>query len=86
MGTFSITATGLVLRQMAVVGKHADGTTGAGQRSLHRLGFHEIPIINVANACATGSNAIYLARQMIQASTSSHLVSLHTLCSRSEGC
>ena len=39
--------------------------TGNGQRCLYELGMHGIPIFNVANACATGSNALFLARQMI---------------------
>jgi acetyl-CoA acetyltransferase len=51
--------------EQAVVGKLSD-TGGTGQRSLYRLGFYGIPIINVANACATGSNALYLCRQMIE--------------------
>jgi len=40
--------------------------TGAGQRSLYPLGFYNIPIYNVSNACATGSNALLLARQFVQ--------------------
>jgi len=39
---------------------------GAGQRSLYPLGIMGIPIYNVHNACATGSNALFLARQFIQ--------------------
>jgi len=38
---------------------------GAGQRSLYPLGIYDIPIYNVANACATGSNALFLARQFV---------------------
>jgi acetyl-CoA acetyltransferase len=38
---------------------------GAGQRSLYPMGITEIPIHNVHNACATGSNALYLARQAV---------------------
>jgi acetyl-CoA acetyltransferase len=40
-------------------------STGNGQRCLYELGMHGIPIFNVANACATGSNALFLARQMV---------------------
>lgn len=36
-----------------------------GQRCLYELGMTGIPIHNVANACATGSNAIFLARSFI---------------------
>jgi len=40
-------------------------TGGTAQRSLHRLGFHSIPLFNVSNACASGSNALYFCRQLI---------------------
>jgi len=40
---------------------------GYGQRSLYPLGIYDIPIVNCHNACATGSNALYLARQMVSA-------------------
>jgi acetyl-CoA acetyltransferase len=36
-----------------------------GQRSLYELGMTGIPIHNVANACATGSNALFLCRSFI---------------------
>ena len=35
-----------------------------GQRVLYDIGMTGIPIHNVVNACATGSNALYLARQV----------------------
>ena len=41
-------------------------TSEAGQRSLYDMGIYDIPIYNVANACATGSNAVFLARQFVQ--------------------
>lgn len=34
--------------------------TGNGQRCLYEMGMNGIPVFNVANACATGSNALYL--------------------------
>jgi acetyl-CoA acetyltransferase len=37
-----------------------------GQRSLYEMGLTGIPIFNVANACATGSNALYLARSFVE--------------------
>jgi len=40
-------------------------TAGSGQRSLYRLGVTGIPIFNVANACATGSNALYMSKVLI---------------------
>lgn len=42
------------------------GDTTSGQRALYEVGMTRIPIFNVNNACATGSSAIYLARQAIQ--------------------
>lgn len=42
-----------------------DQTGGTAQRSLHRLGFHSIPLFNLSNACASGSNALYACRQLI---------------------
>lgn len=52
-----------LIEQAAVGNMFANG---AGQRSLYPLGIMDIPIYNVHNACATGSNALYLARQFIQ--------------------
>jgi len=48
----------------AVVGR-LNETAGTGQRSLYRLGVTGVPIFNVANACATGSNAVYMSRMLI---------------------
>lgn len=36
-----------------------------GQQSLYQMGMKGIPIFNVSNACATGSNALYLARNFV---------------------
>jgi acetyl-CoA acetyltransferase len=41
------------------------GDSTAGQRVLYEVGMTGIPIINVNNNCATGSTALYLARQAI---------------------
>ena len=43
---------------------YADST--AGQRALYQVGMTGIPIMNVNNNCATGSSALYLARQAIE--------------------
>ncbi|MCL4714359.1 MAG: lipid-transfer protein [Hyphomonadaceae bacterium] len=43
------------------------GDTTAGQSVLYRVGLSGIPIVNVNNACSTGSTALYLARQMVEA-------------------
>lgn len=42
------------------------GDTCSGQRALYEVGLSGIPIFNVNNACASGSSAIYLARQAIE--------------------
>ncbi|MDQ8027339.1 MAG: lipid-transfer protein [Brevundimonas sp.] len=44
---------------------YADST--AGQSALYRVGCTGIPVVNVNNNCATGSTALWLARQMIEA-------------------
>lgn len=41
------------------------GDTCSGERVLYDLGMTGIPITNVTNACATGSNALFLARQAV---------------------
>jgi sterol carrier protein 2 len=43
------------------------GDSTAGQSALYRVGVTGIPIINVNNNCSTGSTALYLARQMVEA-------------------
>lgn len=42
------------------------GDSTAGQRALYRVGRTGAPIINVNNNCATGSTALWLARQAIE--------------------
>lgn len=41
------------------------GDTCSGQTALYALGMTQIPIINVNNACSTGSTALFLARQAV---------------------
>lgn len=41
----------------------------AGQRALYELGLTGIPIVNVNNNCASGSTALMLAREWVQAGT-----------------
>lgn len=43
------------------------GETCAGQRVLYDVGLTGVPIFNVNNACASGSSALFLARQAISA-------------------
>src|SRR5580658_498309 len=42
------------------------GDSTAGQAAVYRLGLSGVPIINVNNNCATGSSALFLARQAVQ--------------------
>ncbi|MBM7061290.1 lipid-transfer protein [Pseudomonas sp. UL073] len=42
------------------------GDSTCGQKALYRVGMTGIPLINVNNNCATGSSALYLARQAVQ--------------------
>jgi len=41
--------------------------SAAGQRALYDLGLTGIPVVNVNNNCATGSTALLLAREWVQA-------------------
>ncbi|WP_174286232.1 lipid-transfer protein [Sphingomonas bacterium] len=52
--------------QQAYVG-YVYGDSTAGQSALYRVGVTGIPIVNVNNNCSTGSTALYLARQMVEA-------------------
>ncbi|MBF6350168.1 lipid-transfer protein [Nocardia flavorosea] len=42
---------------------HADST--AGQRAVYELGMTGIPVMNLNNNCASGSSALYYARQLV---------------------
>ena len=43
------------------------GDSTSGQRVIYRVGMTGIPIINVNNNCSSGSTALYLARQAVEA-------------------
>ncbi|WP_280417746.1 lipid-transfer protein [Nocardia carnea] len=43
------------------------GDSTSGQKALYHLGQTGIPIINVNNNCSSGSSALYLARQAVEA-------------------
>lgn len=43
------------------------GDSTAGQAAVYGLGLSGVPIVNVNNNCATGSSALFLARQAVQA-------------------
>ncbi|MGG1674363.1 lipid-transfer protein [Neobacillus sp. NRS-1170] len=42
------------------------GDSTCGQASLYKVGMTGIPVINVNNNCASGSSALYLARQAVE--------------------
>ncbi|KAL2374769.1 acetyl-CoA acyltransferase [Blastomyces gilchristii SLH14081] len=44
---------------------YAYGDSTSGQRVFYQFGMTGIPIINVNNACTTGSSGLYLARQSL---------------------
>ncbi|KAK2813888.1 hypothetical protein FQN50_000289 [Emmonsiellopsis sp. PD_5] len=44
---------------------YAYGDSTSGQRVFYQFGMTGIPIVNVNNACATGSSGLYLARQSL---------------------
>jgi len=43
------------------------GDSTAGQAAVYGLGMSGVPVVNVNNNCATGSSALFLARQAVQA-------------------
>ncbi|PGH20096.1 hypothetical protein AJ80_03664 [Polytolypa hystricis UAMH7299] len=45
---------------------YAYGDSTCGQRVFYQFGMTGIPIVNVNNACATGSSGLYLARESIR--------------------
>lgn len=54
--------------QQAYVG-FVIGDTTSGQQALYQVGLSGIPIVNVNNACSTGSSALFLARQAVESGT-----------------
>jgi acetyl-CoA acetyltransferase len=59
-------AAGLDYRAIqALYAGYVYGESTSGQRAVYDVGLTGIPIINVNNNCATGSTALYLARQAI---------------------
>ena len=50
--------------QQAAVG-YCYGDSTAGERAVYELGITGIPVFNVNNNCATGSTALYLAKQLV---------------------
>jgi acetyl-CoA acetyltransferase len=61
--------------QQAYVG-YVYGDSTAGQRALYEVGMTGIPVINVNNNCATGSTALYLARQAVESAAADCVLAL----------
>ncbi|CAD7078661.1 unnamed protein product [Hermetia illucens] len=49
------------------VAAYVYGDSTSGQRALYEVGMTGIPVYNVNNNCSTGSSAIFLAKQIIEA-------------------
>ncbi|XP_013199206.2 sterol carrier protein 2 [Amyelois transitella] len=52
--------------QQAICG-YASGDSTSGQRVLYQIGMTGIPIYNVNNNCSTGSSALFIAKQLVEA-------------------
>ncbi len=52
------------MQQVAVGYSHGDST--AGQRAVYELGLTGVPVYNVNNNCATGSTALFMAKQFVE--------------------
>ena len=68
---------GLSLKHLdqAYVG-HVYGDSTSGQRAVYRVGMTGIPIINVNNNCASGSTALFLARQAVESGVADCVLAL----------
>ncbi|MCW2600173.1 MAG: lipid-transfer protein [Frankiales bacterium] len=55
--------------EQACVG-YAHGDSTAGQRAVYGLGHTGIPVYNVNNNCATGSTALFMAKQFVEGGVS----------------
>jgi acetyl-CoA acetyltransferase len=59
-----------------VVAGYCFGNTAAGQRAVYPLGMTGVPVVNVNNACASGSTALYVARGFIASGMASCALAL----------
>ncbi len=66
-GTNALKDAGIPYRavQQAYAG-YCYGESTSGQRAVYGLGLTGIPVVNVNNNCATGSTALYMARQAVR--------------------
>ncbi|MFC4521436.1 lipid-transfer protein [Cupriavidus pinatubonensis] len=64
--TLALADAGLDFRevQQAFAG-YVYGDSTCGQKGLYRVGMTGIPVVNVNNNCASGSSALFLARQLV---------------------
>lgn len=63
------------LVQQAFVG-YVYGDSTSGQAALYRVGQTGIPIVNVNNNCATGSSALFMARQAVESGAADCVLAL----------
>jgi sterol carrier protein 2 len=61
--------------QQAYVG-YVYGDSTCGQRAVYELGLTGVPVVNVNNNCATGSTALWLARQAIESGAAECVLAL----------
>merc|ERR1711971_146099 len=61
--------------EQACVG-YVYGDSTCGQRALYPLGMTGIPVYNVNNNCATGSSALFLAKQLVAGGLSDCVLAL----------
>ncbi|CAL8082596.1 unnamed protein product [Orchesella dallaii] len=61
--------------EQACVG-YVYGDSTCGQKALYGVGLTGIPIFNVNNNCATGSSALYLAKQLVSGSQANCVLAL----------
>jgi sterol carrier protein 2 len=76
-GTKALADAGISYDQVeqAAVG-YCYGDSTAGQRAVYTLGLTGIPIYNVNNNCATGSTALFMAKQFVEASIADCVLAL----------
>jgi acetyl-CoA acyltransferase len=62
----ALTDAGIGLPQVQqVYAGYVNGDSTSGQNALYRVGMTGVPVVNVNNNCATGSSALFLARQAV---------------------
>src|SRR5882672_5144925 len=67
-GTQALQDAGVSYQDVQYVGAgYCFGDTTAGQRAVYELGLTGVPVVNVNNACASGSTALMVARGAVAA-------------------